>query len=148
MLKKEVTIAVIIGLIISLIIGGGIYRAKQAFNQRQTQTQSPTPFTSESGATLSQGKQSQNLFLNITSPKDNFVTQEDTLTLNGETLPNTYIAIITDKSDYLIVPNKVGQFSQQIKLIKGANLIKVTVYTKTGQRQTESLNVVYTNAEI
>ncbi len=148
MLKKEIIIAIIIGLVISLIIGGGIFRAKQALNHIHSQ-QTPSPSSSAStSANLAQDSSKPKLFLKITSPHDNYLSKEDQLTLTGETLPNTYITIVTDKSEYLIVPNKVGQFSQSIQLIKGANLIKVTVYTKTGQHQTKTLTVVYTTAEI
>ncbi len=148
MIKKEIIVAVIIGLFISLLIGGGIYRAKQVFNQHQTKTKSsPNPSTTTE-VNLAQDKQNHQLFLKITSPQNNSVSKKNTITLTGETLPNTYIAIVTDKSEYLIVPNKIGQFSQQIKLIKGANLIKITVYTKTGEHQSQTLNLVYTDAKI
>jgi hypothetical protein len=66
----------------------------------------------------------------------------------GKTLPKTYIAITGEKGEYLIVPNELGSFSQEIVLTKGANLITITVYLENGQKVEKSLSVVYTTAEI
>jgi hypothetical protein len=46
------------------------------------------------------------------------------------------------------VPNDVGNFSQEVKLIKGANLLTVTVFTQDGDKVEESLSVVYTTAAL
>ena len=148
MIKKEITVAIVIGLVISAIIAGGILRAKSVLQNHQNQSTNPSQPQSSSNPNLAQDKQTQKLFLKLTSPKNNSVVDQASVDLSGETLPHTYIAIITDKSEYLIVPNDLGQFSQKIKLIKGANLIKVTVYTKTGEKVEKTLNLVYTNAKI
>ena len=149
MIKKEIITAIAIGLLISAIIAGGILRAKSVIKQHQT-NQPPSSPQSEATTTaqVKNNKDSSQLFLKINSPKNNTVVKENQVTLTGETLPHTYIAIITDSSEYLIVPNKIGQFSQQIKLIKGANLIKVTAYTKNGNKVEKTINLVYTEAEI
>ena len=148
MIKKEIVTAIAIGLLISALIAGGILRAKSVLKQHQANQPSPSPQSEATTTAQVQDKNPSQLFLKIDSPQNNAVVKENKVTLTGETLPHTYIAIITDSSEYLIVPNEVGQFSQQIKLIKGANLIKVTVYTKDGNKVEKTLNLVYTGAEI
>ena len=145
MVKKEATIAIFIGLVIGLIITGGILRARTAIQKnlqetKDTPNSSPTSQESPSSSTT--------LLLTITSPDDNSVVSESTITLTGTAQLDTYIAIIAEKSEHLIVPNEAGAFTQDIKLIKGANTIKVTVYTENGDKVEKTLNIVYTTAEI
>ncbi|GAB4026995.1 MAG: hypothetical protein Fur0011_3990 [Candidatus Microgenomates bacterium] len=143
--RKEVTLAVIIGLIIALIIAGGIYRAKTAI-----QNFDPQSLMSQKKSDLSNNqdeKSNTELFLEIDSP-DNSVTDKATFTISGKTLPKTYIAITTESNDYLIVPNDVGSFSQEVNLIKGANRLTVTVFTQEGKKVEKSLSVVYTTAAL
>lgn len=143
--RKEVTLAVIIGLIIALVIAGGIYRAKTAIQNFDPQSLLPSK-ESENTQNPDQNN-SKKLFIEIDTP-DNSVTDKPTLMLSGNTLPATYIAITTESTDYLIVPNEVGSFSQEVKLINGANRLTVTVFNKDGEKVEKSLSVVYTTATL
>jgi hypothetical protein len=142
--RKEVTVAVIIGLFLAVLITGGILRARTAINTMQKNNPANT-LGNKSGNHSS--NQEGGLFLDIET-QDNSVTAEEGLTIIGKTLPKTYIAITGEKGEYLIVPNEVGSFSQEITLVKGANTIKVTVYQDDGKRVEKTLNAVYTTAEI
>jgi len=76
------------------------------------------------------------------------VVSEPQLTLTGKTLPGTYIAILGEKGEYLIVPSDIGNFSQDVVLVKGANAIKVSIYQNDGKKIEKTLNVVYTTAQL
>lgn len=139
--KKEVSLAIFIGLIIALLVTGGVLRAQKALRTVELVSlkdrvikPSPTPVTTR-------------LFLELTTP-DNLVTDKATITLNGKTLPGTYIAILGEKGEYLIVPNELGSFSQEVTLVKGANSIKITVYENDGNKIEKTISTVYTTAEI
>ncbi|MEI8232761.1 MAG: hypothetical protein WCG44_03385 [bacterium] len=141
--RKEATVAVVIGLILALIVTGGVLRARTALKSvnfggkdsfLQTKKTSPESKTNE-------------LFLELTTP-DNSVTTEAVLTLSGKTLPSTYIAILGEKGEYLIVPSDVGSFSQEVSLVKGANTIKVNIYQGDGKKIEKTVNAVYTTAEL
>ncbi len=140
--KKEVTVAVVIGLVLALVVTGGVIRAQSALKNIKL----PTKESFKSTKTVKEEKTTE-LFLDITTP-DNSVVSEAKLTLTGKTLPSTYIAILGEKGEYLIVPNDLGVFSQEIVLIKGANTIKVTSYQKDGKKLERTLSVVYTTAEL
>lgn len=142
-IKKEATVAVIIGLLIALLVTGGVIRARSALSQvainsrdllkrehAQTPESSPTP-----------------LFLELTT-QDNSIATSPQQTISGKTLPGTYIAILGELGEYLIVPTDVGNFSQEIALAAGANLIRVTVYQADGAKIEKSLTVVYTSAKL
>ncbi len=143
--RKEITLAIIIGLIIALVIAGGIYRAKTAIQNFDPQSLLPQRTSNNSD------NQDQNspdkLFLELDTP-DNSVTDQATFTVSGKTLPKTYLAITTESNDYLIVPSDVGSFSQVVNLIRGANRLTVTVYTQDGEKVEQSLSVVYTTAPL
>lgn len=140
--KKEITVAVVIGLILALIVTGGVLRAQSALKKIKLPTkQSLTTSKSPKETKVTE------LFLDITT-LDNSVVSEAVLNLTGKTLPSTYIAILGEKGEYLIVPNDLGVFSQEIALIKGANTIKITSYQKDGKKVESTLNVVYTTAEL
>lgn len=142
--KKEVTLAIIIGLLLAVLITGGILRARSALKTIQNNT---SETTSNGKSNTEKNKLNNELFLDLATV-DNYVTDSPTLTLAGKTNPKTYIAIAGEKSEYLIVPSETGSFSQEIALIKGANLIKVTVFQENGAKLEKTLNVVYTTAEI
>ena len=113
-IKKEATVAVIIGLVLALVVTGGVLRARTALQSIKLPTREsvgnsklPTPET-----------KTTELFLDLTTP-DNSVSTEPKFVLSGKTLPSTYIAILGEKGEYLIVPNDLGVFSQEITLVKG-----------------------------
>lgn len=139
--KKEISVAIFIGLIIALLVAGGILRAQKALRSVELVNlkdrvikPSPPPISAQ-------------LFLELATP-DNSVTDKATITLNGKTLPGTFIAILGEKGEYLIVPNELGSFSQEITLVKGANSIKITVYENNGNKIEKTISTVYTTAEI
>ncbi|MFH1243969.1 MAG: hypothetical protein V1487_00120 [bacterium] len=141
--KREISLAIFIGLFIALLVTGGIMRARRALKSlalpslKETLVASPKPEKTSPAA----------LFLEITTP-DHSVTKDPSLTLTGKTLPGTYLAILGEKGEYLIIPNELGSFSQSIALIKGANTIKITVYEQNGNKLEKTVSAVYTTAEI
>ncbi|TXH00747.1 MAG: hypothetical protein E6R05_06585 [Candidatus Moraniibacteriota bacterium] len=142
--RKEVTLAIIIGLFIAIIIAGGIYRAKTAIENFDPQSILNSNKEESNSPDINNDKK---LFIELDTP-DNLVTDSPSLKISGKTLPNTYIAITTEQNDYLIVPNNLGSFSQEVTLIKGANSINVTVFTSDGTKVESSLSAVYTTATL
>ena len=142
--KKEITVAIVIGLVIALLVTGGIMRARTALNNIKTTNQDSQNKPVESGKI---DRKSNELFVELTTP-DNLVSTEPKLTITGKTLPATYIAILAEKGEYLIVPSDTGTFSQDITLVKGANSITVTVYQNDGKKVEQTLSAVYTTAQL
>ena len=143
-MKKEVSVAVFIGLLIGGIIIGGIYRAKVALDSHRSSA-TPTPRAS---ASPSASGVSDALPLKITSPLDNSVMTDPTTELSGQTKPGTYVTILTEKNEFIIVPDDSGKFTQKITLVKGANALTITTYTATGDKTEVKLNLVYTTADL
>lgn len=137
---KEITIAVIIGLVFGLVVVGGVLRAKKAIDASRTAnpqetsrpTSSPTP---------------QDLVLELTTP-DNQVLEEGVLTISGKTNPEGFVVILGEKGEFIVTPGQTGAFSQEITLVKGANTIKITVYLENGASTSKSLTAVYSSGSI
>lgn len=140
--RKEITLAIIIGLLVGLVVVGGIIRARSALMDitppelpfKRSSTPSPSPSTTE-------------LFLTLDTP-DNQVSSVNSLTIKGTTLPGTYIVILGELEEYIIVPNDLGQFSQETTLTPGANTIKVTSYQTNGEKREATLSAVFTTSDI
>ena len=107
----------------------------------------PTKDSFQLGPKPSPETKSTELFVELTTP-DNLVTDQPTMTLSGKTLPSTYIAILAEKGEYLIVPSDLGSFSQEVALVKGANMIKLTIYQSNGNKIEKTLDAVYTTAQL
>ncbi len=142
-MKKEATVAVIIGLILALVVTGGILRARHALRELKLQGKE----LREPSLSQSPDSNAAPLFVELTTP-DNSVTATPKLAITGKTLPGTYIAILSELGEYLIVPTDLGNFSQEVNLVKGANMIHITVYQSDGTKIEESLNAVYTTAQL
>ena len=86
--KKEVSLAIFIGLIIALLVTGGILRARRAFQTldlpslKDKLTSQPTPAPAR-----------PELYLEVTTI-DNSVSATPSLALTGKTLPGSFIAIL------------------------------------------------------
>ncbi|MFH2086033.1 MAG: hypothetical protein ABII21_04595 [bacterium] len=141
--KKETTVAVVIGLVLALLVTGGVLRARYALRSIKF----PINESKQTNSLNHQNNKNNELFLEISTP-DNSVTNEPVLTLTGKTLPGTYIAILGEKGEYLIVPSDIGSFSQDVTLVKGANTIHVSIYQNDGKKIESTLSAVYTTAEI
>lgn len=140
--KKEVTVAIIISLILGIVIVGGVLRARQALTNL-----SELPIAQKFNHNSPEPSAAKGFFLTLSTP-DNQVLNQPTLTLTGKTLPATYIVINGEAGDSIIVPNNLGDFSQDVSLVKGANTIRVTVYQEDGTKQEAVLNAVYSTTEI
>ncbi|HBO10580.1 MAG: hypothetical protein UX38_C0033G0009 [Microgenomates group bacterium GW2011_GWC1_46_16] len=142
--RKETTLAIIIGLAIALLVTGGVLRARKALQKLNLSLSS---ITNKTGSTANSPDSSTDLFLTLDT-LNHTVTDETTINVSGKTLPNTYIAILGEKAEHLIVPNELGVFTQSVTLVKGANTIRITVYQEDGQNTSQDLTVVYTTADL
>ena len=142
--RKEITVAVIIGLLIGLVIVGGVMRARMAIES----ISSPSPSKSTSVNLKNKTPEtSQKLFLDIET-SDNLVVNKNTIEITGKTLPGTYVVILGEKGEYIIVPSEVGVFTEEVALVSGANTIKIDSYLEDGSKVEKVLTIVYTTTEL
>lgn len=118
-MKKEVAIAILIGVGIGLVFTYGIWLANQSLKQAGIKTSNISPI-SQITPTVPPPI-SQNFMLN--TPEDNLLTNDKTITVSG--LSDSAVVILTENSQYIIPASPSGTYSQKIILDTGYNRIKV-----------------------
>ena len=144
-MRKEVSFAVIIGIILGGVILFGINLANQSTSNLPkeptpsiiTPTLASTKSSDEGGPTIS-----------ISSFSNNDVVFETPYSLSGKANPNTKIAIISENDDILTETNSAGSFSAQINLTSGENKIKISQLEKDNSLTTITLTLYYSNKPI
>lgn len=141
-MRKEVILAIIIGVILGGIVLYGLKIANQTVVVQKTEeeatpaaiTITPTPAPIES--------------LTFDSPADHAVSFSSTITLVGHTTPLTAVAITSESEDEIIESDNIGNFSTEVTLIGGENIITASVPLQDGTVYTKSLTVIYTSTTI
>ena len=76
--------------------------------------------------------------LNIIKPKDNLVTENDHISIMGET--NSEVQIFINGNSILTTPE--GEFKKSINLKKGINNIRITAQKKYSQKNTVNKQIL------
>lgn len=137
-MKKEVLIAVLIGLSMGLVITYGIYRVQNSINQPPVtdvaevlEDSLNTVESSDSATTLS-----------VHTPEPGTIQTEASTTVTGTTLANAHVVIFVNEEDYLTNSDSSGSFTQLVNLRNGTNVITTHVIDSVGQSAKEQRVVV------
>lgn len=138
-MRKEVILAVIIGIILGGVILYGINLANTSskLNQNNTETKGSPKVTP------SPSKKPDSL-ISILFPPNNSVVTEAKLTLKGTTKPNSNVAIISESDDILTMSDKSGNFSGDINLISGENIITIAIVDDKQATSSATITVIRT----
>lgn len=136
-MKQERVILSFIMVIIGLLVAGVafyLYQGTKSVPSSKTSilvaSPTPTPITTS-------------VYLNVSSPTDESVVGNKTVTVSGKTTPDATIVIMTNSDQKVIVPSGVGDFSTTIIITDGANLIRVTSFGSDGQSETIQKTITY-----
>ena len=139
-MRKEVILAVIIGVLLGGVILYGINlannSAKPASNEEKTEETNTNP--------TSTNPSNSSKLISITTPQDNAVVTDATISLKGTTKPNQNIAIVSESDDILTTSDSNGNFSSSINLINGENTISITVVDDRQSTSSSSITVIRT----
>jgi len=132
-MRKEVIFAILAGAALGLIIAFGIWRANTAIRPLLT----PSPVASvEPVSTVD---------LSIAKPDNQAVITTSTVTVEGITLPDSFVAVSGESKDYVIKSDSKGSFSLKVDLIGGLNEVKVFTFDKDGSSKQKKLLLVYSS---
>ena len=135
-MRKEVILAIIIGLLLGSVLVYGLHRANQAML--------PQDQTDQQASTQPEAEPTPTSLLTVYSPQDRQIFENETATISGQTQPGNALIIITEQDELTPQVDDSGNFTQTIELIPGGNLIHISAVTATGQRQDQYLNLVFT----
>ena len=138
-MRKEIILAIVLGVILGVVIVFGINLANQSANNTDLPNQTTSPTT--------QLTPTPTPTLQITSPLNNSVSFEETITLTGKTMQNAWVALIWEDDETIIKSDETGIFEQEINLVGGENIIKVTASDGLSYQEETEIIVIYTTAE-
>lgn len=143
-MKKEVLIAIILGLVVGLIITIGMYRARTAV---QTAIPGSTfePIQSSEPLASDTPEQASPEALTVLEPKDEMLATESSLRVSGTTFPSTALVVLHNDKEYVTKTDTQGNFSLTVTLDSGSNIFKIRALPQ-GQDPLEVIRtVVYTS---
>lgn len=141
-MRKEVLIAVLIGLSLGLVVAFGVRTARQSLEKHAKA--SPTPLNTTAG----NSNQSDHTVL-ITAPEPDEIVSTDTVNVIGTTTPQSMISVITGaNADVTTIADDTGAFNSPVELESGLNTIAVTSYSPTGDSTNVSFTVIYSTADL
>lgn len=143
-MKKEIIIAVIIGILIGSVAAIIIVNLPKLTTGIKIQQSpiSPTPSVSKVSETIS------NLSLSFDSNIDNSISEEKTINITGTTLPKQLVFLETANDQKAINADDSGKFSAKIDLSEGANMIYGSAFDEDGNSITKTLTVYYTSEKL
>lgn len=144
-MRKEVSFAIIIGVILGGAILFGINLANQSTaNLPSTQVPqiiTPTPISDGEGK-----EQTKNMSeLSLTSHQDLDVVFETPLKITGKSQPGTKVAIITEEDDIITTTENDGLFTSPINLVSGENKVSLTTLTSDNKTETKTYTLYYSD---
>ncbi len=141
-MRKEVIFAILIGLLLGFIILYGIRLA----NLSTQKAAAPTPTQTVSPSLTPTPTQTSKL--TIKQPSNHAVVNTAILTITGTTIPDSQVALQNSEDDTLTTADTSGNFSAQLKLTGGENIIKVTALSPEKILEEVQLIIIYTTAKI
>lgn len=138
-MRKEVVLAIIIGVILGGIILYGINLANNSSSQNnKTKTELETKITDTPSPPEPKNQ------ISIITPLNNSVVTDTQVTLKGVAKANSTIAIISENDDIITNADSKGNFSSTINLSSGENLITVTGVDDNQATASSTINVIRT----
>jgi hypothetical protein len=137
-MKKELFLAILIGLLVGLVIVFGVYRTKIIFtpkNKSSTLEASPSP---EASADIISN-------LVIHSPLNESIQEKEDVTIAGSTNHNEFVVILVNEEEFVTTADESGNFSISAQLETGSNIIEINSINEDGKLTTEELTVIYTS---
>ena len=142
-MRKEVILAIVGGVALGLLVIGGLWWTNKATTEENLNI-TPTPVL-EQPPTLTSAP---SLSLEIISPEDESIIEEEKITLEGKTVPESVVVVIYSEGENIVEADKEGNFETEITLVGGANEIKITAYDEEGNQAKKNLTLIYSTAKI
>jgi len=138
-MKKEIIFAILLGLTLGLIITYGVYRAKMTLQQPLQKEEKTLPSSTPQAT--------NNSSLLLISPEDEIITDQEKINVAGTTTPDSFVIIIVNDQDQITTADQTGNFSVEVELEKGSNVIRVHALKEDGTSIVEERTVIYSTID-
>lgn len=138
-MRKEILLAVFVGITLGLMITFGIYQNSE--NAKSGQDSSTDQLINNVVSTESATIQDPQLVIN--SPEEDFLSNEEELIVSGSGIPDSFVVILVNDVESISNTDESGNFSIKVKLIKGGNLIEIDSIDEDGKQISKQRTVIY-----
>lgn len=138
-MKKEVILAILIGLGMGLFITYGVYRVRSSISAPPT-----TDLEDATGA--SPTTTSTPALIAIHSPEHGRVQSDASTTVTGTTTENAHVVLFVNNTDFISTSDATGNFSFDVDLDDGVNYLTVHVINTDGSTATDERVVIVSDA--
>ncbi len=136
-MRKEVVIAVLIGLSLGLVITYGFYTAQLSSQSSQSTKKTELEFS----VSPTPENQDHELF-KVTAPEDEIVVTAPELAVTGQAAPNSFVVISLLDQISTITTDDQGKFATTITLKPGGNILVLQATDESGKISTLTRVVV------
>lgn len=138
-MRKEILLAVFVGITLGLMITFGIYQNSE--NAKTGQNSDTDQLINNPISTDSAMTQDPQLVIN--SPEEELLTNEEELIVSGSGNPNSFVVILVNDLETISNTDESGNFSVKVKLNLGGNLIEINSIDEDGKQITKQRTVIY-----
>lgn len=138
-MRKEILLAIFVGITLGLMITFGIYQNRENSQANQNTASNKLINSQQNSETAA----IQNSQLAITNPEDNLLTDQEKIMVSGTSNANNLIIIFLNGQDLVTNSDQTGNFSKEIELELGANLIEIYSIDEDNQTVKIEKSVIY-----
>jgi hypothetical protein len=140
-MRKEILLAIFVGMSLGLMITFGIYQGRQNSTTKQNTDSNRAIINPVSSDSATLHKDAAELVVN--SPEPNLLSKEAEIIVSGMSNPDSFIIIFVNDQEYITNADEAGNFSSKVKLEEGGNLLTVTSLDEDGRQVEKQLSVIY-----
>jgi hypothetical protein len=138
-MRKEILLAVFIGITLGLMITFGIYQNSE--RARVGQNNLTDQLINNPSGTQSAVVETSQLVIN--SPEEDFFSEAEEIIVSGSSSVNSFLVVLVNDREYIGNTDESGNFSIKVTLDEGGNLIEVNSLDEDGNSVQKNRSVIY-----
>ncbi|MCL5970704.1 MAG: hypothetical protein M1450_04360 [Patescibacteria group bacterium] len=140
-MKKEKAVLSFLAVFIGLVVAGAAFYIFQLTKTLPPQKARVQSITAPTKAPKS------DMFLAITEPSDEFVSDRKVVKIAGKTNIDAIVIIMTKTDQEVLKPTRTGDFSTTININDGVNLVKISAIASDGEEKSVLRTISFTEEE-
>lgn len=138
-MRKEILVAIFVGVSLGLMITFGIYQNSERAKTGQNTIADQLINTQ----TSTQAAELIDTQLVINSPEEDLLTNDAELIVAGSGNPDSFLVVLVNDEEYISSTDESGNFSVKVTLTEGGNLIEVVSLDEDGKSISKQRSVIY-----
>ncbi len=146
-MRKEILLAIIIGILVGLGVTFGLYLIRQRLGDTSTIN---TIEQSRQGENTTGNNNNEALSgtLTVQQPTADTYTTQSEIRVVGRAIPNSYIVVLSGENEFVTTADTDGDFSLIIQLVAGGNRVSIIATSPDGDQETLVRSIVYSTVDL